>query len=243
MQEKIVCEICGKEYKRITAGHLSLHRLTVDEYKKKYGLTVSEASHIQHSESLAAVHASGNFLTEEGRKSISEKLKKRHRNGFMVGENHWSYNKRRFLGEWIQKDELKELLLELIEQDMIIADIANECQTDDKTMTNWLREFDLQQGIRKGSRCSWWKGGHEKYRGPGWLTTRKQILERDGYECQSCGKTQSECLDGGHALSIHHIVPWRETHDSSPKNLVTLCQSCHSKREWQTGTFSPGRKK
>jgi 5-methylcytosine-specific restriction endonuclease McrA len=29
-------------------------------------------------------------------------------------------------------------------------------------------------------------------------------------------------------LAVHHIVPFRLTHDHSPSNLRTLCASCHS---------------
>jgi hypothetical protein len=52
--------------------------------------------------------------------------------------------------------------------------------------------------------------------------TRKLVLERDNYTCQSC-KIQLP----GTKLDIHHKIPTRKggTHDH--KNLVTLCKKCH----------------
>jgi len=35
----ILCEECGKLMKKLTANHLKLHKLTIPEYKRKWGLT------------------------------------------------------------------------------------------------------------------------------------------------------------------------------------------------------------
>jgi hypothetical protein len=32
-------------------------------------------------------------------------------------------------------------------------------------------------------------------------------------------------------LDVHHIVPYRLTHDNSPNNLIPLCKKCHKKAE------------
>jgi 5-methylcytosine-specific restriction endonuclease McrA len=47
-------------------------------------------------------------------------------------------------------------------------------------------------------------------------------MERDGWACQLCGGAVS---DGG--LHVHHIIPYRETQDNSPENLIALCPRCH----------------
>lgn len=68
-----------------------------------------------------------------------------------------------------------------------------------------------------------WSGGNLRGRdtkAKEWAKIRKQILKRDGYHCQGCGKYFVR-------LEIHHIVPYRETGDDSLNNLVTLCMSCH----------------
>lgn len=81
----------------------------------------------------------------------------------------------------------------------------------------------------------WKGGGHPKY-GPGWQSKRDKVRERDGFECQGCGLTESEHVEEhGTELHVHHIKPFR-TFDSREEanklsNLVTLCLSCHRKYE------------
>jgi 5-methylcytosine-specific restriction endonuclease McrA len=49
---------------------------------------------------------------------------------------------------------------------------------------------------------------------------KARILDRDGNACQVCGKEIGK-------LNVHHIDDRKEDH--SPSNLLTLCQSCHSR--------------
>jgi 5-methylcytosine-specific restriction endonuclease McrA len=64
-----------------------------------------------------------------------------------------------------------------------------------------------------------------------WTTTLKiSIRQRDRYTCQICGKQQ-----GDNAFSVHHIDYNKQ--NCNPENLITLCNSCHSKtnynrKEW-----------
>ncbi len=47
----------------------------------------------------------------------------------------------------------------------------------------------------------------------------REVLERDGWRCQSCG--------GVRDLQVHHIQ-WRShLGDDIESNLVTLCNICH----------------
>lgn len=84
------------------------------------------------------------------------------------------------------------------------------------------------------------KGG----RGPGWNATARAIRKRDGYKCQHCGVTQSQ---HGRALEVHHIIPfhdfllWEEA--NRPSNLITLCKSCHTKADWESGKKRGTRRK
>ena len=59
-----------------------------------------------------------------------------------------------------------------------------------------------------------------------WKKLSKNILERDKYQCQSCGidlkNKKHQC---------HHIIPYKISKDNSPMNLTTLCTSCHA-RGW-----------
>lgn len=59
-----------------------------------------------------------------------------------------------------------------------------------------------------------------------WHTVAKQIRERDKV-CQNCGAHPDQVG----TLHVHHIVPYRISHDHSLENLVALCNPCHSKVE------------
>lgn len=64
----------------------------------------------------------------------------------------------------------------------------------------------------------------EKLKSPRWQRKRLEILERDGFVCKICGKTDSE-------LHVHHkrytkgADPW----DEDSANLVSVCTHCHKK--------------
>lgn len=67
-----------------------------------------------------------------------------------------------------------------------------------------------------------WKGGisFEPYSTSFTKTLKKEIKKRDNYKCQNCGKTNKK-------FHIHHIDYNKQNCDKS--NLITLCNSCHSK--------------
>lgn len=65
----------------------------------------------------------------------------------------------------------------------------------------------------------------EKLKNPQWQKLRLQILERDGWACQSC-------FDEGKTLQVHHCYyakgdPW----NTPPNCLITLCEDCHKERQ------------
>src|SRR6266566_7066162 len=51
----------------------------------------------------------------------------------------------------------------------------------------------------------------------------KEVLERDKYQCQKCGR--------GEDLELHHIIPVAVYEMDIIENLITLCRPCHS--EWE----------
>ena len=63
----------------------------------------------------------------------------------------------------------------------------------------------------------------DKLKDPRWQKKRLEILERDGWECTSCGSIDK-------TLHVHHtyydfaLNPW-DYHEST---LVSLCEECHS---------------
>lgn len=55
--------------------------------------------------------------------------------------------------------------------------------------------------------------------------TRMNVLTRDGRRCFICGRSPANYVDL--ELHVHHIVPWGNGGITDPKNLVTLCGTCH----------------
>jgi 5-methylcytosine-specific restriction endonuclease McrA len=47
----------------------------------------------------------------------------------------------------------------------------------------------------------------------------RQVLERDGWRCQACGKRAN--------LQVHHIVLRSQSGADIEDNLITLCSECH----------------
>jgi hypothetical protein len=74
-----------------------------------------------------------------------------------------------------------------------------------------------------------WQGGISYYPYPeDWTESlRESIRERDNYICQLCGIHQDE-LDI--KLDIHHID--YDKNNLSPRNLISLCRSCHLKTNY-----------
>ena len=82
-----------------------------------------------------------------------------------------------------------------------------------------------------------WRGGvyfRPEWHGEGGV--RQEVLERDGWECQVCGRTDEESYEEfGVGLSVHHIIPRRANPEDpsidDPENLISLCCVCHPKVE------------
>lgn len=91
---------------------------------------------------------------------------------------------------------------------------------------------NTKEKLRKYTRekASNWRGGlsFEPYSLDWVKTLRRSIRERDKYVCRLCGEPQ-----GNKSHSVHHIDYDKKNCD--PKNLITLCQRCHSKTNFNRG--------
>lgn len=85
-----------------------------------------------------------------------------------------------------------------------------------------------------------WEGGGSEYYGKGWRQAKLRTLERDDHSCVLCGATKDD-LDRN--PDVHHIVPVRrfieaeaadKTDAHVPRNLVTLCVTCHRRADFGT---------
>jgi len=90
-----------------------------------------------------------------------------------------------------------------------------------KTSLETKRKISESQ---KKEKSYWWRGGltNEPYPVDWGQTLRRSIRERDHYTCQICNFPQ-----GDRAHDVHHIDYHKKNCD--PKNLITLCHSCHSR--------------
>ena len=80
----------------------------------------------------------------------------------------------------------------------------------------------IGQNHRGENHHSWRNGiSYEPY-GMGWKSIKKQIKQRDNWQCQLCGKKSK-----GGDIVVHHIDYDKNNHH--PNNLITLCRSCHGK--------------
>ncbi|NOZ08958.1 MAG: HNH endonuclease [FCB group bacterium] len=57
--------------------------------------------------------------------------------------------------------------------------------------------------------------------------TRKNILKRDHYTCQYCGKTNVP-------MTLDHIIPRRRGGKETWENIVTACMPCNEKKGFRT---------
>lgn len=177
----------------------------------------------------------GKRLSATGAKLSSKKVSASHKRG----RKHHLEGLVALRGHWVKPQERLDAILECVEKDMTYTQMVEDLQLSQATIWKVLKDNDLLQGIRKGDRHPDWKGGHSKYRGPDWYTNRKLALKRDGYVCQFCGKTNDkEWETTGRSLNVHHIVPYAISNDSSLKNLITCCQSCHMIEEQKSGRHS-----
>lgn len=64
--------------------------------------------------------------------------------------------------------------------------------------------------------------GYQKGPNYGFANTKAMVLNRDGYNCQSCkGKRKNSHLE------VHHIVYRSQGGSDDSENLITLCHICH----------------
>jgi len=74
----------------------------------------------------------------------------------------------------------------------------------------------------KGTKTNYYKQLRNDIKYKNW---RKKVFERDNYICQECGISDKERI-----LHIHHIDYNKNNNELI--NLITLCNVCHAKTNW-----------
>lgn len=94
---------------------------------------------------------------------------------------------------------------------------------------------------RSGPDNHMWRGGTRipRVAGRAWAKRALDCYERDNWKCQDCGTTclarENSAVDERRRVQAHHIVSRRNGGTDLLENLVTLCLSCHRKREHRYG--------
>lgn len=110
-------------------------------------------------------------------------------------------------------------------------------ETREKHAYRQTPEYRERQAERqRGEKSHLWKGGvtdAERVRMSAWewRERRKECYERDNWTCCDCGVHCSS--QGKNKIQAHHVIPRRHGGSDELGNLVTLCISCHHKREWR----------
>jgi transposase-like protein len=103
-------------------------------------------------------------------------------------------------------------------------------------------EYRQAQSNRlRGERSPLWRGGitdAEKLRLQGWEWRQRRlgVYARDNWTCQDCKK---KCVSKGDPklkIACHHVIRRRDGGTDELSNLVTLCASCHMRREARYST-------
>jgi excisionase family DNA binding protein len=83
-----------------------------------------------------------------------------------------------------------------------------------------------------GKNSKHWLGDYQKYYGSDWNHQRNAARERDNFECQICGiKETVKQHDVHHKKAFATFGIERHKEANELNNLITLCNSCHSKIE------------
>jgi len=90
----------------------------------------------------------------------------------------------------------------------------------------------VEKRILKGESHYNWQGGisFEPYGLEFNKDLKEVIRNRDRRKCQICEKTE---LESNRKLDVHHIDYNKKNND--PKNLISLCQKCHIKTNFNRG--------
>jgi len=102
-----------------------------------------------------------------------------------------------------------------------------------KTCNAEINYYTWKDGLGMCRSCShlgdknvmWNNGSSFELYSLGWTKTfKEQIRYRDDYKCQICGKSE---IEQGYKLHVHHID--YDKKNLKEINLISLCNSCHSK--------------
>jgi predicted HNH restriction endonuclease len=195
----------SKKMKIIMKGK---HTSPETEFKKGHGVPKEIRKKISLSEK-------GRKLSEEHKRKIIERLKTNHPR---LGKKHTEES----------KEKIKNAKIKLYEKNFWL-----KTKISNSVKKLWQSPEYRQAHI--GPNHFWWKGGLTKREETLAHALRvelrnwtKEILERDNYTCQKCGRRFEKIF-----LHAHHIKPISKYPSLAldALNGITLCKNCHLETE------------
>ena len=150
--------------------------------------------------------------------------------------NRLRYRKARF------DNRIKKYKKNLVDDKYLAPSIKNKLEQHIKTFNMYyevmpissvvfeIGQFDIQflQALESGSKLpestDYQQG--ERYQ---ISTLREAVFQRDNYTCKICGKS----IKDGVVLRTHHIGFYKNDHSNKVKNLLTVCDKCHTPKNHQ----------
>lgn len=166
----------------------------------------------------------GRKHSEETRKKMSES-----RLGKKFSGKHKARISEALTGKRYSEDRKQKMSLALMGREISKKWRDNIGRGIRKYLSDHPEAGDRISGRVSGNQNPNWKGGisFEEY-GQDWTDDLKDsVKKRDQYTCLMCGVHQDEL---NYKLHCHHIDYDKENCD--PKNLISLCRSCHIKTNY-----------
>ena len=248
-KSRVKCEICGKEFEKITGFHLKKHNMTMHEYRKQFpdASLFSEDLRKKCSDARLGKPSSmkGKHHTEEAKQKLREdhlgmkaseetKQKMRGPRPNFSGKNHPMYGKHHTEGS---KQKISEN-----HPDNLGKNNPMYGRTGEKNPSYGRTGEKNPMFGKKGELCPRWKGGIsffpycEKFDND----LKERVRDFFGRCCYVCGKSEQEQIEemvnNGkipfRKLDVHHVNYDKMVCCNDVKPLfVPLCHSCHGKTQ------------
>ena len=152
-----------------------------------------------------------------------------HKSGYFKGKLHSEETKRKISearkGTKMSESAKEKLIKRMKGNKYRLGVIAAEETREKMRQKIFTTETRLKLSLSSlGDKNPQWRGGvsFEPYSVDWTQKLKESIRKRDRYKCQLCSKRQKNRV-----FPIHHIDYNKK--NCSPENLITLCNSCHSK--------------
>jgi hypothetical protein len=236
------------------AQHHGVNRKTVDSWLAAYGLPASFADCTSFIDEVVRRHATMSAtqvaLELEVSKSLVLRIVRIHGLPRSLSEARKRKRPTR------PTPPRAELLERYEREELSISELAYVYRADPETVARWLQRhgIDLRgrtaskqtsrfrarsAAARKGPKSHLYRGAQhgsrDLWRDWQWRQARDEAIRIDGGRCADCGETMRSAAlratEGSRVVNVHHLVPRFLRGSDTQRNLVSLHNACHQRRE------------